>query len=113
MKLVEIIMGNATSRETLGAALDLARRMGKEPVVVNKDVPGFIANRVFLRLSDSACLMVERGEASIEAIDSAARYSLGFPMGVFELLDFVGIDVMDFIARAMAARGESAGSRAS
>ncbi len=105
MKLVEIIMGNATSRETLSAALDLARRLGKEPIVVNKDVPGFIANRVFLRLSDSACLMVERGEASMEAIDSAARYELGFPMGVFELLDFVGIDVMDFIAKAMAARG--------
>ncbi len=105
MKLVEVVMGDKTSRETLDITLGLARRMGKEPVVVNKDVPGFIANRVFLRLADSACLMVERGEATIQAIDSAARYVLGFPMGVFELMDFVGIDVMDFIAKAMAARG--------
>ncbi|KUO91351.1 MAG: 3-hydroxyacyl-CoA dehydrogenase NAD-binding domain-containing protein [Thermocladium sp.] len=105
MKLVEVVMGDKTSRETLDATLSLAKRMGKEPVVVNKDVPGFIANRVFLRLADSACFMVERGEATIQAIDSAARHVLGFPMGIFELMDFVGIDVMDFIAKAMAARG--------
>ncbi|ABW01183.1 3-hydroxyacyl-CoA dehydrogenase/enoyl-CoA hydratase family protein [Caldivirga maquilingensis] len=105
MKLIEVVRGDRTSDETVNVTVELGRRLGKEPVVVNKDVPGFISNRVFMRLIEAACLMVTGNEATIEAIDSAARFKLGLPMGVFELIDFVGIDVVNSILKAMVNRG--------
>ena len=105
MKLIEVVRGDKTSDETVNTTIELSRRLGKEPVLVNKDVPGFISNRLFMRLIEAACLMVTGNEATIEAIDSAARFKLGLPMGVFELIDFVGIDVVNSILRAMISRG--------
>ena len=105
MKLIEVVRGDKTSDETVNVTVELGRRLGKEPVVVNRDVPGFISNRLFMRLIESACLMVMNNEASIDAVDSAARFKLGLPMGIFELVDFVGIDVVDLILKAMINRG--------
>ncbi len=105
MPLVEVIRGEKTSSITMRMTIELAKKFGKQAVTVAKDVPGFIVNRILLRIMSSACWLVTSGNASIEAVDAAARYKLDFPMGVFELADYSGIDVFYYVASAMAERG--------
>ena len=105
MPLVEVIRGEKTSSLTVKITEDLAKRFGKQTVLVKRDVPGFIVNRILLKLMAAACWLVESGNASIEAVDAVARYKLGFPMGVFELADYSGIDVFYLVAKAMIKRG--------
>ncbi|HIE36962.1 TPA: 3-hydroxyacyl-CoA dehydrogenase/enoyl-CoA hydratase family protein [Candidatus Geothermarchaeota archaeon] len=105
MPLVEVIRGRDTSPLTMRATVELAKKFGKQAVTVSKDIPGFIVNRLLLRLMSSACWLVESGNASIEAVDAVARYRLKFPMGIFELADYSGIDVFYYVASAMAERG--------
>lgn len=105
MKLVEIIRGEKTSDATLEATVRLAKKLGKEVVIVNKDVPGFIVNRILSRVVESACLAIDNGEADVLSIDSALRYKLDLPMGIFELVDFSGIDVIVYIFNEMRKRG--------
>ncbi len=105
MRLVEIIRGEKTSDETVRLTAELARRFGKEVVLVNKDVPGFIVNRILARLMNEACLTVERGEATVVEVDSAIKYKVGTPMGMMELADFSGVDVFYLVMKAMQARG--------
>ncbi|ALL00473.1 putative 3-hydroxyacyl-CoA dehydrogenase [Pyrodictium delaneyi] len=105
MPLVEVIKGEKTSDETVRVTVELAKRFGKQPVVVNKDVPGFIVNRILARVLNEACHMVARGEASVVEVDSALKYKLGLPMGAFELADYSGIDVFYYVFQAMAQRG--------
>nr|WP_243665431.1 3-hydroxyacyl-CoA dehydrogenase [Vulcanisaeta sp. JCM 16159] len=90
MRLVEVIKGKDTSDETANALMDLARRVGKEPILVRRDVRGFIANRVFGVLSTQSFILYMRGVYDYRAIDSALIYKLGLPMGVFALTDFTG-----------------------
>ncbi|MCE5262771.1 MAG: 3-hydroxyacyl-CoA dehydrogenase family protein [Deltaproteobacteria bacterium] len=92
MRLVEIIPGLKTSRETILEARRFVDTLKKESVLV-KDVPGFLVNRIntALRLEAYNCLM--EGVASLEDIDKALKLALGHPMGPFELADFVGLDV--------------------
>jgi len=94
MALVEVIKGEKTSEETMQVTIELAKKMGKTPIRVEKDVFGFIVNRVLVGpfMFESAW-MVSRGEASIEEIDSRMKYYEGFPMGPFELQDLTGIDI--------------------
>ncbi|MET1128467.1 MAG: enoyl-CoA hydratase-related protein [Thermoproteota archaeon] len=105
MPLVEVIRGKETSDDTVNVTVELAKKMGKEPVVVNKDVPGFIVNRLLARVMNEACWIVARGEADHVAVDAAARYKLGLPMGPFELADYSGIDVFYYVFEAMSQRG--------
>lgn len=105
MPLVEVIKGEKTSDETLQVTVELARRFGKQPVVVKKDVPGFIVNRILGRFMNEACLVVARGKASIIEVDSAVKYKLGMPMGTFELADYSGIDVFYLVFKATSERG--------
>ncbi len=105
MKLVEVVRGNETSDETVKVTRDLAISMGKEPVVVAKDVPGFIVNRVLVRWLNEACLIKEREGKGLILIDSALKGKVGLPMGAFELSDFIGLDVMRDIIEAMIKRG--------
>ncbi|MGC9189470.1 MAG: 3-hydroxyacyl-CoA dehydrogenase [Conexivisphaera sp.] len=107
MQLVEVVKGKYTSDETVKATYELAGALGKQPVLVRVDVPGFIVNRVMARFLNTACLMAERGLHRMEEIDAAVRYGLGMPMGAFELSDYIGIDVLDDIIKAMIARGFS------
>ncbi|QZP38191.1 3-hydroxyacyl-CoA dehydrogenase/enoyl-CoA hydratase family protein [Halobaculum magnesiiphilum] len=93
MQLVEVISGAHTSGETMDLVEDVAERMGKTPVRVRKDSPGFIVNRVLVPLMNEAAWLVHEGEATIEAVDSTTKYDMGLPMGSFELADQVGIDV--------------------
>ena len=105
MPLVEVIRGRETSILTTRITVELARRLGKQPVVVNRDIPGFIVNRILTRLLMEACWMVSRGEATIVEVDSAIRYRLGLPMGAFELSDYTGIDIIHHVGRAIMERG--------
>ncbi len=93
MDLVEVIYGAHTSDETIDVVEDLAEDLGKTPVRVRKDEPGFIVNRILVPLMNEACWLVEDGVATIEEVDSTTAYDLGLPMGAFELGDQVGNDV--------------------
>lgn len=93
MALVEVIKGEKTSNETINALVELAKKLGKTPVVVRKDVRGFIVNRVLGAVFNEAFWAYHRGETTKEGIDASVKYSGGFPMGWFELADFVGLDI--------------------
>jgi len=100
MKLVEIISGLNTSEATIKAAYDLAQGMGKTPVHVKKDIPGFIVNRLLVPYLNEAAQMYAEGIASIEDIDTAVKLGLNYPMGPFQMLDMGGVDltvtIMDY-----------------
>lgn len=93
MTLVEVVQGENTSQETIMTLTELAKKLGKTPVVVRKDVRGFIVNRVLGAAFNETFWAFKRGEASKEGIDSSVKYAGGFPMGWFELADFVGLDI--------------------
>ncbi|WP_418280845.1 3-hydroxyacyl-CoA dehydrogenase NAD-binding domain-containing protein [Halorubrum sp. DTA98] len=93
MDLVEVISGAHTDEATLDLIEGLAESMGKTPVRVRKDSPGFIVNRILVPLMNEAAWIVESGDADIETVDSTTKFDMGLPMGSFELADQVGIDV--------------------
>ena len=101
MPLLEIIKGAQTSDETTKFALDLAKKLGKTPVLVKKDVRGFIVNGILAAVFNEAFWAVERKEATRDEIDAAMKYQAGFPMGIFELADFVGLDILNSVAKEM------------
>ena len=92
MKLVEIIKGNKTSEETMQVAFNLALKMNKVPVRVEKDSPGFIYNRVNAPTGIYLNAIIDRKLATPEEIDAKMR-KIGMPMGPYELMDYVGLDV--------------------
>ena len=94
MKLVEIIPGQKTSDNILNLIIDLVKSVNKTPVICRKDVPGFIVNRLFIPLVHEACYVMERQKIQQVEIDSAVKFNLGFPMGIFELADYTGMDVI-------------------
>ena len=94
MKLVEVIPGQKTSKELIETTMNFVRTVSKEPVLCKKDVAGFIVNRIFIPLVHEAAWAMEREGASMTEIDSAVKFRLGFPMGIFELADFTGLDVI-------------------
>jgi 3-hydroxybutyryl-CoA dehydrogenase len=91
MKLVEVIMGEATSQEVAGKMRTFSLSLGKNPVMV-KDSPGFIVNRVARHYYVEALKLLEEGVATHAQIDALLR-SAGFKMGPFELMDLIGVDV--------------------
>jgi len=93
MTLVEVIKGDKTSQDTITTLSELAKKLGKTPIIVRKDVRGFIVNRVLGITFNEAFWAFQRGEATKEGIDSSVKYTGGFPMGWFELADFVGLDI--------------------
>ena len=93
MKVVEVVKGEHTAQETVDVLYDFAKATGKNPVRVNKEIRGFIVNRVLTAIRDEAYRLVESGVCSPEDLDIAVKGGLGHPMGVFELLDVTGIDV--------------------
>jgi len=93
MQLVEVISGEHTADATLDLIEDLAEAMDKTPIRVRKDSPGFVVNRVLVPLMNEAAWMVYEDEATVAEVDSTAKYGMGLPMGLFELMDQVGLDV--------------------
>ena len=92
-QLIEVIKGNDTNSETLNTIMEVSRRLGKTPILCKKDARGFIVSRILVAVFNEAFWTYRRGEASKEEIDASAKFNGGFPMGWFELVDFVGIDI--------------------
>jgi len=92
MRLVEIVVGEKTSPETVDTATSVGRKMRKEPIVV-KDVPGFASSRLGVVLGLEAMRMFEQGVASAQDIDTAMELGYNHPMGPLKLTDLVGLDV--------------------
>ena len=92
-KLIEVIRGDNTSNETVEVIMDLSKKLGKTPILCKKDARGFIVSRILVAAFNEAFWTYSRREASMMEIDSSVRYVGGFPMGWFELVDFVGVDV--------------------
>jgi 3-hydroxybutyryl-CoA dehydrogenase len=91
MKLLEVVRALETDAETLAAAVNVGKRMGKEVVVV-KEAPGFITSRINAMIGNEAFYMLQEGIATAEDIDKALKLGLNHPMGPFELVDLVGLD---------------------
>jgi 3-hydroxybutyryl-CoA dehydrogenase len=105
MQLVEVVKGPRTSPETLAKVVDLAKQLGKTPVV-SADRPGFIANRVLMPMINEAFLALGEGVGSAEDIDAVMTLGMGHPIGPLRLADLIGLDVcvaiMEVLARDLA-----------
>ncbi|MFZ0914621.1 MAG: 3-hydroxyacyl-CoA dehydrogenase NAD-binding domain-containing protein [Candidatus Korobacteraceae bacterium] len=91
MKLLEVVRALETDDETLNAAVDVGKRMGKEVVAI-KESPGFITSRINAMIGNEAFYMLQEGIASAQDIDKALKLGLNHPMGPFEMVDLVGLD---------------------
>jgi len=94
MRLVEVIKGIKTSEETIQTVLDTAHKMGKETVLVKKDSPGFIVNRILVPALNEAVALYWEGVADRDDIDKAIKLGLNWPMGPLMLLDYIGADTI-------------------
>jgi 3-hydroxybutyryl-CoA dehydrogenase len=93
MRLVEVVKGRWTSEETLSVTAEVGRRIGREPVVLRKELPGFLVNRILRAIGKEAYYLVEEGVAPFWEIDRAVELGLNFPMGPFRLADLSGLDI--------------------
>lgn len=100
MKCVEVVRGPETSDATVDTTVELTRRIGKAPVILEKEISGFVANRILGALRDEAIYLYENGISSFEDIDTACKTALGHPMGPFELMDLTGIDIGYYVKMA-------------
>jgi 3-hydroxybutyryl-CoA dehydrogenase len=104
MKLLEIVRGLETDGATIETALEVARRMGKEAVVI-KESPGFITSRINAMIGNEAFYMLQEGIASARDIDKALKLGLNHPMGPFELVDLIGLDtrlhILEYLHRTL------------
>lgn len=104
MKLIELIRGLETAQSTIDALRAVGERMGKEIVVVN-EAPGFVTSRINALIGNEAFRMLQEGVASAEDIDKALKLGLNHPMGPFEMVDLVGLDVrlsiLEFLHRSL------------
>jgi 3-hydroxybutyryl-CoA dehydrogenase len=93
MDLVEVVRGPHTSDETVQGAMAMAREMGRTAVLINKEIDGFIVNRILHAATQEAYRLFDAGVAGFEDIDTAVEKGLNWPMGPFRLGDFSGLDV--------------------
>jgi 3-hydroxybutyryl-CoA dehydrogenase len=93
MQAVEVVKGISTSEKTARIGKAFVQKIGKEPIMVNRDVAGFVINRINLPSAIEAMDLVEQGVATVEDIDKGLRLALGRKMGIFETGDMVGLDV--------------------
>lgn len=93
MKLVEVVKGPHVSDETVDAVMSTAKKMGKTPVLLHKEIYGFLVNRFLQATRQEALKLFDMGIASYEDIDTAVMNGLGYPMGPFQLLDLTGVDL--------------------
>ena len=93
MKLVEVVRGFKTDDDTVKQTMELSRALGKEPIEIKRDTPGFIVNRLLIPQLLEAVRLVEEGVATPEDVDKAIRLGLNSPMGPFELQDYTGVDI--------------------
>ena len=101
MRLIEIVRGLKTSDETVETIKQVSAKLGKESVVVKKDTPGFIVNRILLPALNEAVFLVAEGVADPEDIDKAITLGLNWPMGPLRLVDYVGADTHLFVTNVL------------
>ena len=100
MKLVEIIKGYSTSKETFDQIYEMSITLGKTPTEVN-DYPGFVANRILMPMINEAIETLYNGVAGVEEIDTVMKLGMAHPMGPLQLADFIGLDVCLAILNVM------------
>jgi 3-hydroxybutyryl-CoA dehydrogenase len=101
MEVVEVVQGPHTSDETATLLVEFAKRVGKRPILMKKEIEGFIANRLLRALGREATFLVDEGYATFEEVDLAAEKALGHPLGPFRLMDLTGIDLAFMIRSAI------------
>ncbi len=108
MQLCEVVRGPKTSAETIDTAMEFVRSIGRTPVLLQKEIWGFIVNRILFAASEEAMRLLEGGYASAEDIDIAVQKGLNWPMGPFHLLDFSGLDIFYGAMKDRHRQGEGA-----
>jgi len=98
MPLVEVVKGERTSPDTLAFISEVAEKIGKTPIVIKKDMRGFVLNRILFATIMDGLLALERGEVTPEELD-AALYSMGFPIGIADGADLIGIDIVHIVGK--------------
>lgn len=104
MKLVEVIPGDKTDKQITDLVINFVSKLGKIPILCKKDVPGFIVNRIFIPLVHEAMYSLDRSKSSLVEVDSASKYKMALPMGIFELADYTGLDVIHKATNEMYSR---------
>ena len=100
MRLVEVVSAKQTSEDTIKRAVDFCKAVGKTPIIV-KDIPGFIVNRFLCLLYNEGAHQVQNRIASKEDIDKGLKLGANHPMGILELMDAVGIDVIYYALQSL------------
>jgi len=112
MDLCEVVRGPLTSDETISRAVAWCDRIGRKAIVIEREIDGFVVNRILGALSREAFAMLADGVASVSDIDTAARAGLNWPMGPFQLADFSGLDTVLGVRRDRMMREHQAGDEA-
>lgn len=99
MKLTEVVRGPHTSNETAEKLIEFSEQTGKSPVLVKKEIDGFLANRILRAVSSEALYLLDQDVASAKDIDTAVENGLNYPMGPFKLMDLVGVDLSYLAAK--------------
>lgn len=107
MKLVEVIRGEQTSGAVFERGVQFVASLDKTAIRVNRDIPGFIVNRVFAAAFRESLKLVEAGVATVEDVDAGMRLGFGWSPGPFEIADNAGLDTFLRVSRSLAAQGES------
>ena len=108
MQLCEVVRGPKTTEATVATALEFVRSIDRTPVLLQKEIWGFIVNRILFAASEEAMRLLEGGYASAEDIDTAVQKGLNWPMGPFHLLDFSGLDIFYGALKDRHRQGEGA-----
>ena len=108
MQLCEVVRGPKTAEATLATAMEFVRSIDRTPVLLQKEIWGFIVNRILFAASEEAMRLLEGGYASAEDIDTAVQKGLNWPMGPFHLLDFSGLDIFYGALKDRHRQGEGA-----
>ena len=98
MPLVEVVKGRETSEETLRVIARVAEKLGKTPVVVKKDMRGFVLNRILMAAGAEGLWAISRGEVTPEELDASLK-AMGFPIGFAEAVDIIGVDIVAAVGR--------------
>lgn len=92
LKLTEVVRGAHTAQATVDALMEFSRNTGKTPVYVEKEIDGFVTNRILNACKNEALYLVENGYCTYQDVDIACKNGLGYPVGPFELMDLTGVD---------------------
>jgi len=107
MKLTEIVKGEHVSEETVQALYDFSEKTGKKPIIIRKEIDGFVVNRILGKIYEEARWLVDQGYCTFQEIDIACENGLGHPMGPFKLEDLTGLDLTyDIMNRMYEETGE-------